>query len=126
GVAERRGVIHVVLEHAGVGGAQDRQRHLVGDGEQRVPEQLEADRVGEAAAHAPTSITMLPHASSAARAPGGTTHVASYSSTTAGPSRGVARSARHRMGVVSQPTGAPKYTRRLATFGGVRGAISRP
>src|SRR5262245_932716 len=43
---------------------------------------------------AQTSITMLPLASSAALAPGGTMHVASYSSTIAGPSRGVTRSPR--------------------------------
>ena len=36
-------------------------------------------------ATAQTSITMLPESSSRARAPGGTTHVASYSSTIAGP-----------------------------------------
>ena len=44
-VAEGRRVVHVVLEHAGVRRAQDRQRHLVGDGEQGVLEQLERDGV---------------------------------------------------------------------------------
>ena len=47
-------------------------------------------------------------ASSEAWAPGGTTQVASYSSTMQGPSRGVARSARVSTGVSSQPTSGPK------------------
>ena len=45
GVAERGRVVHVVLEHARVGRAEHGQRHLVGDREDRVPEQLEGDRV---------------------------------------------------------------------------------
>jgi hypothetical protein len=61
-----------------------------------------------AVAMAQTSITMLPEASSRRGRPGGTTHVASYSSITAGPSRGVARSARDRIGVVSHPACGPK------------------
>ena len=55
-----------------------------------------------------SSITMLPETSSPALAPGGTTHVASYSSTIAGPSRGVARSPRARTGVTIQPSRGPK------------------
>ena len=39
------GVVHVGLEHAGVGGAKDGQGHLVGDGEDRALEQLERDGV---------------------------------------------------------------------------------
>ena len=46
GVAERGRVVHVVLEHARIGRAEDGQRHLVGDREDRVPEQLEDDRIG--------------------------------------------------------------------------------
>ena len=107
GVAERRRVVHVVLEHAGIGGPQDRQGHLVRDGQQRVLEQLEPDGIGEPRGHQ-TSITMLPQASRLARAPGGTTQVASYSSMIAGPSRGVARSPLDRMGVTIQPAWAPK------------------
>ncbi len=53
-------------------------------------------------------IRMLPMASSEARAPGGTTQVASYSSTMQGPWRGVARSARVSTGVSSQPASGPK------------------
>ena len=44
-VAERRRVVHVVLEHARVGRAEHGERHLVGDREDRVAEQLEGDRV---------------------------------------------------------------------------------
>ena len=43
---------------------------------------------------------------------GGTTHVASYSSTMRGPARGLARSERRRMGVSIQPSSPPKYARR--------------
>src|SRR5262249_31088514 len=50
-VGKGGGIIHVVLEHARVGGAENRQRHLVGDREDRVLEQLEGDRV-EVVAHA--------------------------------------------------------------------------
>ncbi len=58
-------------------------------------------------------MTMLPCASMLARAPGGITHVASYSSTIAGPSRGAARSGRSMIGVSRQPRSGPKYTRRV-------------
>ena len=50
-VAEGRRVVHVVLEHAGVRGPQDSEGHLVGDGQQRVLEQLEADGIGEPGGH---------------------------------------------------------------------------
>jgi hypothetical protein len=46
GIGEARRIIHVVLEHARVGGAEDRQRHLVGDREDRILEQLQLDRIG--------------------------------------------------------------------------------
>src|SRR3982074_2422704 len=42
-IGEARGVIHVVLQHARVGRAKDGERHLVGDREDRVLEQLEGD-----------------------------------------------------------------------------------
>ena len=42
GIGEARRVVHVVLEHARIGRAEDRQRHLVGDRENGVLEQLEA------------------------------------------------------------------------------------
>ena len=49
GVGEGGGEIHVVPQHAGIGGAADGQRHLVGDGEHGVLEQLEGDGIGDAA-----------------------------------------------------------------------------
>jgi hypothetical protein len=45
GVGEARRVVHVVLEHAGVGGAKHGERHLVGDRENRILEQLQLDRI---------------------------------------------------------------------------------
>ena len=45
GVGERRREVHVVAQHAGIGCPADGHRHLVGDGEDGVPEQLEGDRV---------------------------------------------------------------------------------
>src|SRR5262249_53032994 len=119
-VAERGGVIHVVAQDPGVRRAQDGQRHLVGDRQQRVAEQLERDRISHGFRHTTppsgdSSMTMLPWASSAARAPGGTTQVASYSSTIHGPSLSVARlarSGRSMIGVSRHPSSGPKYTRR--------------
>ena len=46
GVGKARRVVHVVLQHARVGGPEDRERHLVGDREDGVLEELEGDRVG--------------------------------------------------------------------------------
>ena len=46
GIGEARRIVHVVLEHARVGGAEHRQRHLVGDREDRVLEQLQLDGIG--------------------------------------------------------------------------------
>jgi hypothetical protein len=54
------------------------------------------------------AMTMLPAASFSARAPGGTTQVASYSSTISGPARLEVRSARLKTGVSSQPCSSPK------------------
>ena len=45
GVAEGGREIHVVLDHAGIRRADNRQRHLVGDREDRVLEELEGDRI---------------------------------------------------------------------------------
>lgn len=56
----------------------------------------------------PSSMTMLPPASSAARASGGTTQVASYSSMISGPSLAPARSERRRTRVSTQPRSGPK------------------
>ena len=44
-VGERGGEIHVVAEHAGIGGAADGERHLVRNGEDGVAKQLEAERI---------------------------------------------------------------------------------
>ncbi len=54
------------------------------------------------------SITMLPEASASIRQPGGTTHVASYSSTIRGPDRAAFRSDLRATGVASQPCSSPK------------------
>ena len=55
---EHRGrIVHVVLQHAGIGRAEDRQRHLVGDREKRILEQLEFDRIADHPGHAPLSVT---------------------------------------------------------------------
>src|SRR5712691_10694756 len=45
GIREPGRVVHVVLQHAGIGGAEDRERHLVRDREDGVLEQLEFDRI---------------------------------------------------------------------------------
>ena len=45
GVGEAGRVVHVVLQHARVGRAEDRERHLVGDREHGVLEELEGDRI---------------------------------------------------------------------------------
>ena len=45
GVGKARRVVHVVLQHARVGGPEDGERHLVGDREDGVLEELEGDRV---------------------------------------------------------------------------------
>ena len=44
-IADRRRKIHVVLEDAGIGRANHRQRHLIGYGHDRGLEQLERDRI---------------------------------------------------------------------------------
>ena len=49
-VGERRGEIHVVAQDARIGGAADGERHLVRDGEDGVPEELEAEGIGPARA----------------------------------------------------------------------------
>ena len=47
-VGERGGKIHVVAQDTRIGGAADRERHLVRDGEDGVPEQIEAERIAAA------------------------------------------------------------------------------
>src|SRR5262245_35607551 len=42
-IGEACGIVHVVLEHRRVGGAEDGERHLVGDGKDCVLEQLKRD-----------------------------------------------------------------------------------
>ena len=78
------------------------------------------DQAGEMSQSSRSSITMLPPASSSARAPGGTTQVASYSSTISGPLARRARSARRRTGVSSQPSS--RRNRRGAAAAGVGSA----
>lgn len=56
----------------------------------------------------PSSMTMLPPASSSAFASGGMTQVASYPSTISGPARAAERSERRRTGVSIQPRSGPK------------------
>src|SRR5262245_421875 len=115
-VAEGRRVVHVVLEHARVRRSQDGEGHLVGDRQERVLEQLEGDGVVRFGGHAclprcasaPRSMTMLPQASRAARASGGTRQVASYSSTMQGPWRPPASAPRSMTGVSTQPGPGPK------------------
>ena len=48
-VADRGAVVHDVLQHAGIGGAVDRQHHLVADRRDRIAEQFFGDRIGHAA-----------------------------------------------------------------------------
>ena len=45
GVGQRGREVHIVLQHAGVGGTHDGQGHLIGDGKNRILEQLEGNRV---------------------------------------------------------------------------------
>ena len=49
GVADRRAVIHDVLEDAGIGCTVDRQYHLVADGGDRIAEQFLGDWIGHRA-----------------------------------------------------------------------------
>ena len=112
-VAERRRVVHVVAQDAGVrrlnivsaiSSAIDSVLRKARSRSGRTPCRITSPSRGR-------SMTMLPCASSDARAPGGITQVASYSSTMHGPSRGVVRSGRSMIGVW-QPRSGPKYTRR--------------
>ena len=67
GVGEAGRIIHVVLEHARIGRAEDRQRHVVGHREQRVLEELEGDRI-ETVRHL-SSLRHLPRLKSCAALP---------------------------------------------------------
>src|SRR5262245_42137956 len=92
GVTQRGRKIHDVLDHPGVSRPHDDQRHLVDDRAEGVLDQLEGDRVEGVSRHecllpVESVTTMFSHASSVAWQPGGTTVVASYSSTMIGPSR---------------------------------------
>src|SRR5215475_15235038 len=112
GVAERARHVHRVLEIVGVRGAHERDGHLVHEGVEAVLRELEEDRVAEiASAHRvpPVVMTMLPCVSSRAAQPGGTSVVASYSSTSSGPGRGVVSSSTRVMtGVTISPWAVPK------------------
>jgi len=44
-IADGSGIIHDVLQHAGIGGAVDGERHLVAEGDDGVAEQFFGDRV---------------------------------------------------------------------------------
>ncbi len=92
-VAEGAGHVHGVLEVVRIGGAHQRDGHLVHDGVEAVLHQLEENGIAEiTGAHSapPVVMTMLPCASRCAAQPGGTRVVASFSSTSSGPGRGVA------------------------------------
>jgi len=52
---EHRGrVIHVVLQHTRIGRPEDRQRHLVGDRENRILEQLKFNGIADHRGHPPS------------------------------------------------------------------------
>ena len=103
-IGDRGGVVHRIAHHGRIGRAHDDQRHLVGDRAERVLDYLEGDRIDVGTLGHAWRISMLPSASSRAVAPGGTTQVASYSSTMKGPERGLAVSAaRARTGVSTRP-----------------------
>ena len=71
---------------------------------------LTTSRVTGSTFMASSAMSMLPSESSVTRQPGGTTQVASYSSTISGPSRGGESSsaAREITGTSSEPCSAPK------------------
>ncbi len=111
-VAEGARHVHGVLEVVRVGGAHQGDGHLVHDGIEAVLHQLEENGIAEiTGAHQapPVVMTMLPCGSRRAAQPGGTRVVASYSSTSRGPGRGVAASRPRVMTAVAMaPWAGPK------------------
>jgi hypothetical protein len=111
-VAEGARHVHRVLEVVRVGGAYERDGHLVHYRVEAVLDQLEENRIAEiAGGHAgpPVVMTMLPCVSRRDAQPGGTRVVASYSSRSSGPGRAVASSAARVMtGVAIAPWAGPK------------------
>src|SRR5207249_3113507 len=94
GIANGRGEIHRVAHDARIGGFHRHERHFVGDRIETVLQNFEQKWIDVVARHVsapqavwPTSMTMLPAASSRAAQFGGTTVVPSYSSTISGPAR---------------------------------------
>ena len=112
-VAQAGRIVHRIAHDRGIGRAHDDQRHLVGDRRQGVAHHLQGDRIGVAAraAHSAPSFssTIFCAASRRAVQPGGTTQVASYSSTISGPPRSAAvRASRGTTGTFGRPAAAPK------------------
>src|SRR5262249_29889205 len=120
-----------LAQDAGVRGPHQRERHLVDEEEQSVPDQLEGDRVAEPARcrcclrlrdghRAPPfpelamAIWTLPDSSRRALHPGGTTMTESYSSTRSGPERPSGGTSLRRMtGVEIHPLCGPNQASRL-------------
>ncbi len=109
-VAERRRVVHRVADDRRVRAAHHDERHLVGHRRERVLDHLERDGIDPDSGHASRAMSMFPSESSVARQSGGTTQVASYSSTISGPSRGGESSsaAREITGTSCHPCSGPK------------------
>ena len=90
-VAEGGGVVHRVLDDARVGGAHDREGHLVDQGVESVADHLEGDGVDVFGQHdglLVDSVDLYDNVSGVVETSGaarGTTVVASYSSTMSGP-----------------------------------------
>src|SRR6185436_5235031 len=112
GVEDGRGEVHRVLDVGRPRGAHHHHQHVVGDGDERVLEQLAANWID---VHAVLSRTMLFSASRDAVHPGDTTDVVSYSSMIAGPAMRPSSPVRVITRVSSQPLAAPKYALRGAS-----------
>src|SRR5439155_13320283 len=80
-VEQRRRIIHVVLQHARIGRAEDGQRHLVGDPEQRVLEQFELDRIADHVGTLPQGGVIAAHPGPASKRGLDRTHACGYMST---------------------------------------------
>src|SRR5262245_56712559 len=111
--------IHRVAHDSGIGGAHEVERHVVGDGVEAALQNFQQEGINSAAhginRHSPAerSIKILPWASRAAVASGGTTTVPSYSSMISGPPRGVSlRPPLDMTGVANTPQVGPKYAMR--------------
>ena len=137
--AEGGRVVHRVAHDGRVSGAEDRRRHLVGDGRERVRDDRAEDRLRLGRCLLPRVCTLnrdvLEH-ERVVRRPrttvhsGGTTTVVSYSSTSSGPSSGSSPiEARETTGASRRPWASPKSATRgrasPGAAGGV-GAAARP